>query len=104
MTWAAMAEELGFSYNFLNAGYAAGLGGLAIGCFFLIPSAVLFGRKPVYIFATFGMLLVNIGQAVFTTRTQYIALQVLSGLLGSVSEVLVQMTASLQFLCVVTFL
>jgi hypothetical protein len=55
-----MFDELDFDYDFLNDGYAAGLAGLAVGCIFFIPAAVLFGQKPVYLLSTFALLLVNI--------------------------------------------
>ncbi|KAB8230236.1 major facilitator superfamily domain-containing protein [Aspergillus alliaceus] len=90
--WPSLTAELGYRSKYLNDSYAAGLAGLAIGCIFFIPAAVLFGRKPVYIFASLAMVLVNIGQALFQTRVQYIVLQVLAGLAGSVNDTIVQMT------------
>lgn len=38
------------------------------------------------------MVLVNVGQAVFKTKTQYMVLQVLAGLAGSINDTIVQMT------------
>ncbi|KAF9894360.1 hypothetical protein FE257_007863 [Aspergillus nanangensis] len=72
--------------------YAAGLAGLAIGCIFFIPLAVMLGRKPVYIFAATVMVLANVGQALFQTRAQYLILQVIAGLAGSVNDTIIQMT------------
>ncbi|KAF7592265.1 hypothetical protein BBP40_000467 [Aspergillus hancockii] len=92
VTWPSLTAELGYEAEYLNASYAAGLAGLTIGCVFFIPVAVIFGRKPVYIFASTTMALVNVGQALFQTKAQYIALQVLAGLGGSVNDTLIQMT------------
>lgn len=87
-----MGSELGFEYEFLNNSYAAGLAGMTVGSIFFIPSALIFGRKPVYLFAAMTMILVNVGQARFQRKEQYIVLQVLAGLAGSVNDTIIQMT------------
>lgn len=92
VTWDAMGAELGFEYGFLNNSYAAGLAGMTIGSIFFIPAAMIFGRKPVYLFAALTMVLVNVGQARFQTKVQYIVLQVLAGLAGSINDTIIQMT------------
>lgn len=94
VTWPSLTEELGYGSKYLNDSYAAGLGGMAIGCVFFIPAADLIGRKPVYIFASLTMVLANIGQASFQTRAQYIVLQTIAGLAGSVNDTIIQMTVS----------
>lgn len=38
------------------------------------------------------MVLVNVGQATFKTRTQYLVIQVISGIAGSVNDTIFQMT------------
>lgn len=92
VTWDAMGAELGFEYEFLNNSYAAGLAGMTIGSIFFIPAAMIFGRKPVYLFAALTMVLVNVGQARFQTKVQFIVLQVLAGLAGSINDTIIQMT------------
>ena len=92
VTWDAMGADLGFEYEFLNNSYAAGLAGMTIGSIFFIPAAMIFGRKPVYLFAALTMVLVNVGQARFQTRVQFIVLQVLAGLAGSINDTIIQMT------------
>lgn len=87
-----MGAELGFEYEFLNNSYAAGLAGMTIGSIFFIPAAMIFGRKPVYLFAALTMVLVNVGQARFQTKVQFIVLQVLAGLAGSINDTIIQMT------------
>jgi len=49
-TWGIMNATLpGFTWGILNDGYAAGCAGLAIGSFLLIPFALKYGRRPIYI-------------------------------------------------------
>lgn len=97
VTWTPLTEEFGFSNMYLTASYASGLAGMGIGCFFLIPIAISFGRKPLYIFASLVMVLVNVGQAMFHTHAQYIILQVVAGLAGSINDTIMQMTVGLHF-------
>ncbi|KAE8382003.1 major facilitator superfamily domain-containing protein [Aspergillus bertholletiae] len=92
VTWDSLSGELGYGMAYLNDSYAAGLAGMAIGCIFFVPAADLIGRKPVYMFASFIIVLANIGQATFQTRVQYIVLQVIAGLAGSVNDAIIQMT------------
>lgn len=94
MTWPSLTDELGYDSEYLTYSYAAGLAGLGVGCVLFIPAAVLLGRKPVYLCASLTMVLVNVGQALFRTKTQYMVLQVLAGLAGSVNDTIIQMTVS----------
>ncbi|OJJ31457.1 hypothetical protein ASPWEDRAFT_54605 [Aspergillus wentii DTO 134E9] len=94
VTWNALEDELGFDSGFLNNSYAAGLAGMTVGCIFFIPAALIFGRKPVFFIASLTMVLVNVGQALFRTKTQYIVLQVIAGLAGSINDTIIQMTIS----------
>ena len=87
-----MEAELGFEHDFLTASYAAALAGLAVGCILFAPAALEFGRKPVYLCMTLTMVLVNVGQAIFKTKAQYVALQVLSGLAGSINDTIIQIS------------
>ncbi|KAB8259763.1 major facilitator superfamily domain-containing protein [Aspergillus pseudonomiae] len=98
VTWPALMEDLGYGEEYLNNSYASGLAGMAIGCIFFIPAADLLGRKPVYMFASFALVLSNIGSAVFQTRVQYIVLQAIAGLAGSVNDTIIQMTTYLSLI------
>ncbi|GAB1200453.1 hypothetical protein APSETT444_009826 [Aspergillus pseudonomiae] len=91
-------EDLGYGEQYLNNSYASGLAGMAIGCIFFIPAADLLGRKPVYMFASFALVLSNIGSAVFQTRVQYIVLQAIAGLAGSINDTIIQMTTYLSLI------
>ena len=91
-TWAPMNEQLGFSYSILNDSYAIGCGTLAIGAFCLIPFALKFGRRPVYILSTIVQLGVSVWSARLETVADLMLVNVISCFVGALSEVIVQMT------------
>jgi MFS family permease len=68
-TWGPMNEQLGFSYELLNDSYAIGCGTLALGAFLLIPFALKYGRRPVYIFST----LVQFAMYVWSAKLETVA-------------------------------
>lgn len=94
MTWGPVNAELGFSFALLNDSYAAGCGALCIGGLILVPFALKFGRRPVYVFST----IVQCGISVWTAKMQTVAdlmlVNVLSCIVGALAEVLVQMTVA----------
>jgi MFS family permease len=92
VAWLEMNEELGITYPQLNDSFAANTAGLAIGCVFLIPVALKYGRRPVYIVSMAISFAMAIWQAKFHTFGELLATQVISGIAGAVSETLVQMT------------
>jgi MFS family permease len=91
-TWGPMNEQLGFSWEMLNDSYAIGCGTLAIGAFLLIPFALKYGRRPIYILST----IVQFGIAIWSAKQQTVAdlllVNALSCGVGALSEVIVQMT------------
>ncbi|KAF6832086.1 major facilitator superfamily transporter [Colletotrichum musicola] len=93
-TWAPMNEQLGFSYDTLNNSYAAGCGALAIGACVLIPFALKYGRRPVYIFSTAVQFSVCIWSAHQQTVADLMMVNILSCFVGALSEVVVQMTVA----------
>ena len=93
-TWAPMNEELGFSYEILNDSYAIGNGTLAIGAFLLIPFALKYGRRPVYIISTAIQLAVSIWSAKLETVADLMLVNAFSCLVGALAEVIVQMTVA----------
>jgi len=97
VTWAPVNAELGFSYTLLNDAFAAGNGALCIGGFILVPFALKFGRRPVYIFST----AVQCGMSVWYARMQNVAdlmlINLLSCTVGALAEVMVQMTVADMF-------
>lgn len=89
-----MNEQLDFSYDTLNNSYAAGCGALAIGACVLIPFALKYGRRPVYIFST----AVQFGVCIWSAHQQTVAdlmmVNIVSCFVGALSEVVVQMTVA----------
>lgn len=89
-----MHEELGFSYNALNNSYAAGCGALAVGACVLIPFALKYGRRPVYIFST----AIQMGVSIWSARQQNVVdlmmVNIISCFVGALAEVVVQMTVA----------
>lgn len=92
--WGPMETELGYSVDILNAGAAVNYGGLAIGCFFFIPLVHKYGRRPIYIFSVALQLASCIWQAKMITVGDFIGSNLISGLGGAISEIVVQITVA----------
>ena len=94
VTWEPVKQELGFSYALLNDSYAAGCASLSIGAIILVPFSLKYGRRPVYILSTAA----QCGLCAWLARMQNVADLMLSNILtcivGALSEVLVQMTVA----------
>lgn len=92
-----MQTELGFSVDILNAGAAVNYGGLAIGCFFFIPLVHKYGRRPIYIFSSALQLASCIWQAKVQNVGGFLTSNIISGLGGAISEIVVQVTIADMF-------
>ncbi|KAL3455723.1 major facilitator superfamily domain-containing protein [Aspergillus heterothallicus] len=90
--WVQLNAELGISWSNLNNSFAANLAGLAIGCIFVIPFAIKYGRRSIYLFSSIVQLATAIWQAKMNTTWELLVINVVNGLAGAVSEALVQMT------------
>ena len=92
VTWAPMNEELGFSYAVLNNSYAAGFGALCLGSVLLLPFALKYGRRPLYVFS----LAVQVGVCAWSAKMQTVAdlmlVNIFCTLVGALGEVILQMT------------
>ncbi|THV55828.1 hypothetical protein BGAL_0003g00700 [Botrytis galanthina] len=97
VTWAPVNAELGFSYAILNDAFAAGNGALCVGGFLLVPFALKFGRRPVYIFSTAVQCGMSIWYARMRTVTELMLINLLSCTVGALAEVMVQMTVADMF-------
>lgn len=93
-TWGPMNEQLGFSYTILNDSYAVGSGSLALGAFLLIPFALKFGRRPIYIISTMVQFAVCIWSAKLETVADLILVNLFACGFGALAEVMVQMTVA----------
>ncbi|KXG51835.1 Major facilitator superfamily domain, general substrate transporter [Penicillium griseofulvum] len=94
VTWGSMNIELGFSFALLNDSYAAGCGGLCIGAVILVPFALKFGRRPVYVLSTAVQCGISIWSARMHTVADLMLVNILSCIFGALAEVLVQMTVA----------
>ena len=94
VTWGPMNRQIGFSWDILNDSYAAGCAALAIGGPLLIPFALKFGRRPVYVFSTACQLAFAIWSAKIYTVGDLIATNTLNCFFGALAECIVQMTVA----------
>ncbi|TKA77610.1 hypothetical protein B0A55_03139 [Friedmanniomyces simplex] len=76
----------------MNDSFAANVAGLAVGCIFMVPLAIKFGRRPVYIASTAIQLAAGIWSARTYTVGDLVGSNVLSGIGGAISESIIQMT------------
>ncbi|KAL2854998.1 MFS general substrate transporter [Aspergillus pseudoustus] len=91
-TWGPMNEELGFSYKVLNDSYAAGCAALGLGSVLLIPFALKFGRRPLYLLSTLVQFAVSVWSAKMQTVVDLMLINVLQCFFASLAESIVQMT------------
>lgn len=89
-----MMEELGFTIELLNNGYATGSASLAVGAIIFIPFALKFGRRPMYLFSLIGQMGVMIWSAKMQSPADLILTNLFNCLLGALAEVIVQMTVA----------
>ncbi|KAL4954405.1 MFS general substrate transporter [Aspergillus filifer] len=92
VVWVNMNSDIGVSWANLNNSFAANLAGLAVGCIFFIPFAIKYGRRSVYIVSTAVQFASAIWNARVNSTGELLAVNVMSGLAGAVSEAIVQMT------------
>lgn len=90
--WAVWNEELGISFQNLSNSYASSTAALAVGCIVLVPISLKYGRRPMYIATTFALTLAAVWMARQRRVSDFICSNILSGLAGSVGDVLVQLT------------
>jgi len=91
-TWGPMGEELAFSAETLNDTWAIGSATLALGAVMMIPFALKYGLRPVYVLSSAAQLAVMIWAAYTRTAGDWWGVNALQCWLGSLAEVMVQMT------------
>ena len=84
--------DLGISYNAEEIAFGLNTAGLAVGCLLFIPFALKFGRRSVYLVSILVSLASAVWQAEVQTSNDLYGANILSGLAGSISEVICQMT------------
>lgn len=91
-TWGPLADELGFSDETLTNTYAIGCATLAIGAPMLIPFALKYGSRPVYVLSSIAQFAISIWAAKTQTAGDWWGVNSVQCWLGSLAEVLIQMT------------
>ncbi|KAL4894705.1 major facilitator superfamily domain-containing protein [Aspergillus ambiguus] len=94
VAWGPMNEELGISFENMNNSFAANLAGLGVCCIFAVPLAQKYGRRPVYLVSLLVQIAGSIWQAKVMSAWELIVSNVVTGIAGAVSEVMVQMTVN----------
>lgn len=90
--WADLNEDLGISFNVMNISFGVNCAGLAVGCVLLIPFALKYGRRVVYLVSIVVSFATCIWQARMRTGGDLLGANLLSGLAGATSETICQMT------------
>ncbi|KAJ9619851.1 hypothetical protein H2203_008122 [Taxawa tesnikishii (nom. ined.)] len=91
-TWGPLADELGFSDATLTNTYAIGCATLALGAPMLIPFALKYGSRPVYVISSFAQFAIAIWAARTQTAADWWGVNSVQCWIGALSEVLIQMT------------
>ena len=91
-TWGPLGDELGFSSETLTNTYAIGCATLAMGAPMLIPFALKFGSRPVYVISSIAQFAISIWAAKTQTAGDWWGVNSLQCWIGALAEVLIQMT------------
>jgi MFS family permease len=92
-----MQEQLNLTVDILNAGAAVNYSGLAVGCIFFMPLLHKYGRRPIYIFSVAMQFASCVWQAQTYTTGDILGSNLMSGIGGAISEIVVQITIADMF-------
>lgn len=93
-SWTVMVKELDWSFDELNNSYAISLATIAIGCVFLIPLGLDYGRRSLYIFSMTLMIAGTAWSAKMYNVWELYVTQIILGLGTSTSEILIELVIS----------
>ena len=93
-TWGPMGDELNFSSQTLTNTYAIGCATLSLGAPMLIPFALKYGSRPVYIVSSVAQFGISIWAARTMTAGDWWGVNALQCWIGALAEVLIQMTVA----------
>lgn len=93
-TWGPMGDELGFSDATLTNTYAIGCATLALGAPMLIPFALKYGSRSVYVVSSAAQLACAIWAARTMTAGDWWGVNAVQCWLGALAEVLIQITVA----------
>lgn len=89
-----MNIELGFTFNTLNDSYAAGCAALMVGGVVMIPFALKYGRRPIYLYSLAVQCAMGVWSAKLENVGDMMATQVIMCFVGALCEVMAQMTVA----------
>lgn len=89
-----MKVELGFSFDILNDSYAAGCAALMVGGVFVIPFALKYGRRPIYLYSLAVQCAMGVLSAKLDNVGDMMGNQVIMCFVGALCEVMAQMTVA----------
>ncbi|KAG5356275.1 putative MFS-type transporter [Yarrowia sp. B02] len=92
--WTPQNLELGWTVQQLNNGYALSVAGLGLGCPLMIPFAVKFGKRPVYLVSSAIALATAAWMAEMYSVGELYASNLVQGIATSVTETIIQMTVA----------
>jgi MFS family permease len=92
--WTPQNQELGWTLDQQNNGYALSVAGLGLGCPLMIPFAEKFGKRPVYLVSSAIALACAAWMAKMTTVGELYGSSLLQGMATSVTETIIQMTVA----------
>lgn len=93
-TWGPLGDELGFSSETLTNTYAIGCATLSVGAPMLIPFALKYGSRSVYVFSSVAQFAISIWAARTMTAGDWWGVNALQCWIGALAEVLIQMTVA----------
>ncbi|OAP58482.1 hypothetical protein AYL99_07572 [Fonsecaea erecta] len=92
VAYGSYTVDLNITYSTFTVASAVGFTGLAIGCVLFIPFVHKYGRRPIYLLSCAVQFASAIWYAKMNSGGEMIAVSLLSGLGGALSETLVQVT------------
>lgn len=92
--WAPQHDELGWTVEQQNNGYALSVAGLGLGCPLMIPFAEKFGKRPVYLVSSAIALATAAWMAEMHTVGEMYASSLIQGIATSVTETIIQLTVA----------
>ncbi|KAJ6118199.1 hypothetical protein N7471_013666 [Penicillium samsonianum] len=95
VVWQDFEDLLHISYPQLNNQYAMNCVSLGLGSIILVPLALTFGRRPIYLLTAMVVLITAIWQAVLRDLANMMAAQVFNGIACAVGWTLVPITVFL---------
>lgn len=92
--WGPQQEELGWTIEQQNNGYALSVAGLGLGCPLMIPFAEKFGKRPVYLVSSALALATAAWMSQMRTVGELYGSSLIQGMATSVTETIIQMTVA----------